>query len=297
MAQTYGPVYAEIWRQALSLPGHDDLLMSLAAEFAVKFGGSPEEAARELEECWNRRWDVLGSAFRKSGSAEEVTSYYEEADHGIAISLYWHSLRPDRYALHSVAGLNTVQEFSEGRRVFEFGHGVGSTGILFARHGFEVVLGDVSKPYREFAGRRFAERDLVAKFVDLMVEEPQPDSFDAIVSFDVLEHLPDPLAAVKRMRRWLKPGGLLVMNVAFGVSAENPEHLLARRRGFVNRIRPLGFERIPSPTLLVFYKADTGKTFRMAYQAADFVEAVASDLLVAVPRLGRLIRPTRLPSL
>ena len=132
MARTYGPLYAEIWRQALLLPGYDDLLSSLAAEFAARCGVTPDEAARQLEECWSRRRDVIDLAFPRGGSAEQLTSYYSDADHGVALSLYWHSLRPDTYALHSVAGLHAVQQFSEGRRVFEFGHGIGSTGILFA---------------------------------------------------------------------------------------------------------------------------------------------------------------------
>ncbi len=37
MAKLYGPMYAEIWRQALCLPGYDDLFESLAAEIAALF--------------------------------------------------------------------------------------------------------------------------------------------------------------------------------------------------------------------------------------------------------------------
>lgn len=297
MARLYGPFFEQIWRDALLLPGHDDLLLSLASELEAERHEPPDQIARWLEELWSRRWKVIAGAFPEDASPDELTRYYSGADHSVALSLYWHSLRPDRYALHSVAGLQAVQEFAEGRSVFEFGHGIGSAGILFARHGFDIVLGDISERYREFARGRFAVRDVDASFLDLTCEEPREEAFDAIVSFDVLEHVPDPLDAVARMRRWLRPGGLLVMNVAFGLSAENPEHLLARRRGFVDRIRGLGFERIPSPTLLLFYRADVGRVLRRAYRAADFIEAVATDSATSAPRLGRLIRPWRLPPL
>ncbi|HEY3252353.1 MAG TPA: class I SAM-dependent methyltransferase [Polyangiaceae bacterium] len=43
--------------------------------------------------------------------------------------------------------------------------------------------------------------------------EPGDLRFDQIQSFHVLEHLHDPLAALIRMRGWLKPGGRLVLEV------------------------------------------------------------------------------------
>jgi SAM-dependent methyltransferase len=45
---------------------------------------------------------------------------------------------------------------------------------------------------------------------------PEPDaSFDAILCTEVLEHLPDPLAALKELVRLLKPGGRLLMTAPF----------------------------------------------------------------------------------
>lgn len=45
---------------------------------------------------------------------------------------------------------------------------------------------------------------------------PEPDaSFDAILCSEVLEHLPDPLAALQEFARLLKPGGILILTAPF----------------------------------------------------------------------------------
>ncbi len=44
--------------------------------------------------------------------------------------------------------------------------------------------------------------------------------FDHIISFDVLEHIPDPEKALRECHRCLKPGGCLLLSVPFVVSAE-----------------------------------------------------------------------------
>jgi 2-polyprenyl-3-methyl-5-hydroxy-6-metoxy-1,4-benzoquinol methylase len=43
--------------------------------------------------------------------------------------------------------------------------------------------------------------------------ELDAESFDVVTLFDVLEHLDDPRAALVRVKRWLRPGGLLVMSL------------------------------------------------------------------------------------
>lgn len=45
---------------------------------------------------------------------------------------------------------------------------------------------------------------------------PEPDgSFDAALCTEVLEHVPDPLAAVREMARLLRPGGRLILTAPF----------------------------------------------------------------------------------
>ncbi len=295
MAKLYGPLYAAIWREALCLPGRSDLFESLAAELATYCSISELEAQRRLVDTWGWRKDILREGFPRAPSREALQTYYSQQDTGILHGLYWHSLRPDFYPLHSVSGLHLVQQFAEGRRVFEFGHGVGSTGILFARNGFEVTMGDISESYRRFAQFRFNQRNLNGGFVDLRKDKLEPNFYDAVVSFDVVEHIPDPLLDIQKLWECLKPGGLMVLNVAFGRDPANPEHVLHRRTGFVDHIRNIGFERIRAPSLLVFYKREMGGLRRRLYRIQDLPDAVVSDVIGRWPRLGKLLRPYSAP--
>jgi SAM-dependent methyltransferase len=293
MATLYGPHYASLWASALLEEGHDDLFASLASEYARHAGVSQEAAEQRLEEAWRCAGERWWTAFPRTRDAAALNAYYSSGD-GIAESLYWHSLRPNAYALHSVAGLHAVQQLAEGADVYEHGHGVGSTALLFARSGFRLTLGDVSSAYREFARGRLERRDVRAEFLDLEREAPSPGSFDAAVSFDVLEHVPDPLGEVRKLHAALRPGGVLVLNVAFGLDASNPEHLLERRRGFVDRIRAVGFERVASSSLLVFYKRPVSPARAALYRALDLREAVADDVVASIPALT-VLRARRVP--
>ncbi len=296
MAKLYGPIYAEYWRQALCLPDFKDLFESLAAEVADYFGISQSEAQSRLIDSWENRWELL-SSFPKKASPDALLSWYSDQSHGIYLGMYWHSLRPDRYALHSVAGLNHVEQFAEGKRVFEFGHGVGSTGILFARHGFDVTLGDISESYRQLAQHRFERRGLQAKFLDLTRDNPEPNAYDAVVSFDVIEHISNPLPEIKKLWTCLKPGGVMVLNIAFGHDPNNPEHVLHWRIGVLDRIRQIGFERIPAPNLLVYYKRDLSQGESRLYRAQDSFDALIDDIAARCPRLGRILRFYHTPGL
>jgi len=59
------------------------------------------------------------------------------------------------------------------------------------------------------ASRRLGISIPTVAFTDLAVE---PSSLDAVVMWDVVEHLPNPRATVEAAERWLRPGGVLALS-------------------------------------------------------------------------------------
>jgi len=58
---------------------------------------------------------------------------------------------------------------------------------------------------------------------DITKRTPLPDSFyDAVLCLEVLEHTLDPFAAIKEIRRVLKPGGMLVASTPFNARIHGP---------------------------------------------------------------------------
>jgi SAM-dependent methyltransferase len=64
------------------------------------------------------------------------------------------------------------------------------------------------------AAARKARRFSIRVHAGDLLEAPfAPGEFDCVTAFHVLEHVPDPIRAVRRMLEWLAPGGLLVLEV------------------------------------------------------------------------------------
>ncbi len=112
---------------------------------------------------------------------------------------------------------------------------------MFGLAGFAVTLADIADPLRNFAKWRLERRGLRVQTIDLKHEGLERSRYDVITCFDVLEHVPDPLAAVKRMRDALRPGGTYFLYAPFGLDPERPMHVVHEDR-VSPRIRSLGFE-------------------------------------------------------
>jgi SAM-dependent methyltransferase len=61
--------------------------------------------------------------------------------------------------------------------------------------------------------RQRAQHELGSALLHASLDDPglAPDSFDLVTLWDVLEHVPDPLATLRRARELLRPGGRLVL--------------------------------------------------------------------------------------
>lgn len=116
---------------------------------------------------------------------------------------YYTQARPELVALVNPAGL----------RVLEVGCATGAMGAALLDQGAREVVGlDLFEPAVAEARQRLT----AAHRVDLnaLPDLPYPDGhFDLVTCADVLEHLVDPAAVLRHLRRWLADDGRLLVSI------------------------------------------------------------------------------------
>jgi 2-polyprenyl-3-methyl-5-hydroxy-6-metoxy-1,4-benzoquinol methylase len=117
------------------------------------------------------------------------------------------SLRTDPYRAHAL----TLQYCGPGKRVLEIGCSTGYLSEAMARQGCRVTGVEIDPAAGEEA-KRYCERVLIGDIetLDLSV---LGSGYQVVMLADVLEHLRDPVAALKRVAPLLGPGGYAVISV------------------------------------------------------------------------------------
>ena len=69
------------------------------------------------------------------------------------------------------------------------------------------------EPVAEVAARARAKTGAEVTAAPVEAAEPRGAPFDVVTCFDALEHVVDPVAALRRFHGWLRPGGLLALCV------------------------------------------------------------------------------------
>jgi glycosyltransferase involved in cell wall biosynthesis/SAM-dependent methyltransferase len=93
-------------------------------------------------------------------------------------------------------------------RVLDYGCGIGADGLRLAAGGYDVSYADFANPSTEYLKWRLRRRGLEADVYDLD-EDDIPAGFDAVYSFDVLEHAEDPFEFLRRLEEL---GALVAVN-------------------------------------------------------------------------------------
>lgn len=135
---------------------------------------------------------------------------------------YWRSPAPKERGYADYAGDDALHRRTFERRlnslarhlpptghVLDVGCAQGSFLALMAERGWQVQGLEPSASMAPLAGAQLGA-DKVA-LGTIGGAQYEPESFDLITLWDVLEHLPDPLVGLQRVHDWLRPGGRAVI--------------------------------------------------------------------------------------
>jgi len=92
-----------------------------------------------------------------------------------------------------------TRHVAPGSRLLDYGCGIGSDGLILLRAGYDVEFADFDNPSVAYLRWRLEQRGIEAPIHDLDVQVPA--GFDAAYSFDVIEHVEDPISFLSEMER------------------------------------------------------------------------------------------------
>ncbi|MEO6723930.1 MAG: methyltransferase domain-containing protein [Blastocatellia bacterium] len=236
---------AAAWRKALLLPGETDMVESGLRELAEYFGISREAARQQCLDALaesKREWEA---APRRS--LEQIKDFYRSTRSYIFEHVWWHATDIETNS----ANVEILRcAISRGARDYlDFGSGVGANAILFAHHGFQVTLADISTPMLEFAHWRLQQRGMAVTLIDLNQQALPSRQFDFVTAVDVLEHLPRPKDELKQISLAMKEGGALTFNCRAGEDDERPMHVLKTANPVRQALRACGFRQLEAERL------------------------------------------------
>jgi 2-polyprenyl-3-methyl-5-hydroxy-6-metoxy-1,4-benzoquinol methylase len=235
--------YQHTWEQALCLEGHQDLQESLLSELGLYMQCT--DLAELQRRCTHAVTMLKGEWQEKvtPGDHHSIEQFYDGSQTTIYELMWWHTLDDDASPLAYVTALHFARQHG-CRSYLDFGAGVGSGGILFARHGLDVTLADISSTLLSFSKWRLERRGLLATYIDLKASTLPRQTFDLVTAMDVFEHLVDPVRTVEQLWAALKPGGFLYARIAAESDEDRPQHIVQDFAPTLERLRELGFVQV-----------------------------------------------------
>jgi 2-polyprenyl-3-methyl-5-hydroxy-6-metoxy-1,4-benzoquinol methylase len=140
-----------------------------------------------------------------------------------------------------------------GSRVLDYGCGIGSDGLRLLEAGYRVAFADFQNPSTRYLRWRLVQRALSAEVYDL--DEHVPGGFDAAYSFDVIEHVDDPLAFLTELEQ---RAAIVVVNLLEPSPNDTPLHRELPIRRIVEHAAELGivsYGRYHDRSHLVAYRS------------------------------------------
>lgn len=208
----------------------DPLIDNLPADVAEFTGDDIGDVRRMMavaDDELNRLWLTR---------SEDEGEWYERQDvgyHYLAGLANWH------YAKKGGVPLAFAEKVA-GKRLLDFGSGIGTWSLAAARAGAEVWAVEVNPVLREFTEWRARKYSFSVNVVQHIRQALKRAGFDAASAWHVFEHLPNPAHELAEIGMRLKVGGLLITDSGFGDASAAMHHV---RRDWEEVLKRHGFEK------------------------------------------------------
>lgn len=146
------------------------------------------------------------------------------------------------YFSNEIKNLRKLIPFQEGMKALDIGAGIGKAMLALSSVGFDCYGIEPSKPFFEKAINTMGIDKNKISLRGVEDADFSDGQFDFITFGAVLEHLHDPSAAIKRAVCWLKPNGLIHIEVPSSkwlVSSMINLYNKVRLTDFVSNISPM----------------------------------------------------------
>lgn len=220
--------------------GIPPVLDDRAVEIALFFGQRYETALARLRTGFGPLHGEVTEDFNRSGASKAETAlldWYRQTEAYIWELAAYHEHPGFNYS-GMCRGIAERLKAAGVKRVLCLGDGIGDLTLALDQLGFDVTYHDLARSRTaEYAAFRFwrqTGRRIVASLSETFEPSFAPESYDAVVSLDFLEHVvnvPDWAGAIQAT---LRPGGLFCAQNAFalgsGESGSMPMHLAVNDR-------------------------------------------------------------------
>ena len=198
----------------------DKNLLSEASEF-LKI--PEEEILKRFEEASKKypgflKWTHVSEEewLKKNinqGDEKEVAKFYQETPNYILELIEYHSTS-DKQRLTQTA--IEIMKKNNVKSVVDYGCGIGQDSIMQAKAGLKATAVDLPGKTFDFVKWRFKKHKLDVKTIDIVPGKlPLQENYDAIMCFEVIQHLKNPEKAIEHFYEHLNSSGILLLTYRF----------------------------------------------------------------------------------
>lgn len=184
---------------------------------------------------------------------------------------------------------NRLYKKNGKKTALDIGAGLGKCMLALEKHGFTAYGLEPSEPFYTRALEKMGISEEKLKLASIEDASFSPEQFDFITFGAVLEHIYDPSAAIEKALNWLKPGGLIQIEVPSSDWLTNKIYnLIYRVQGldYVGNISPMH-----NPFHLYEFGLDSFKKHseKFDYEIAEYQYLVCDTFLPKI--LDPVIKP------